>query len=75
MRVPLLISPIPQPSILYILLYLPKYVKLVNIIKTNYLVYKIVYIKLISLSSKKVYVYDKFMTIKKTNLLISLDIF
>ena len=54
---------------------LPKYVKLVNIIKTNYLVYKIVYIKLISLSSKKVYVYDKFMTIKKTNLLISLDIF
>lgn len=75
MRVPLLISPVPQPSILYILLYLPKYVKLVNIIKTNYLVYKIVYIKLISLSSKKVYVYDKFMTIKKTNLLISLDIF
>lgn len=75
MRVPLLISPIPQPSILYILLYLPKYVKLVNIIKTNYLVYKIVYIKLISLSGKKVYVYDKFMTIKKTNLLISLDIF
>ena len=36
---------------------------------------KIVYIKLISLSGKKVYVYDKFMTIKKTNLLISLDIF
>ena len=39
------------------------------------MVYKIVYIKLISLSGKKVYVYDKFMTIKKTNLLISLDIF